>query len=230
MNDEHCNMAGHHDLDQAHRPRHGAVVLCGGESRRMGCDKASLQFADETLLAHTVRIVGQVAPLHNMVVVAAQGQRVPPLPEGVALIHDEQQGRGPLPAVAAGLRFLARRVDVAFVTACDVPLLKAALVERLFQAAVQEPAVDAVVPQDDERVYPLTAAYRTECARSLQNAIAAGYRSLQRALNSGEIRVRAVSTASLQDVDPTLESLINCNTQQELEAALEIVRRRSRNS
>ena len=37
-----------------------AIVLCGGRSRRMGRDKASLPFGTETLLERVVRIVSEV--------------------------------------------------------------------------------------------------------------------------------------------------------------------------
>ena len=50
----------------------GAVVLCGGESRRMGRPKAWLPFGPERLLQRVVRLVGTVA--HPVVVVAAPSQ------------------------------------------------------------------------------------------------------------------------------------------------------------
>ena len=63
--------------------RLGAVVLCGGESRRMGRAKAWLPFGSEVLLQRVVRLVGAVA--RPIVVVAAPGQQLPELPAGVAI-------------------------------------------------------------------------------------------------------------------------------------------------
>ena len=48
---------------------------------------------------------GEVA--RPIVVVAAPGQDVPPLPAEVAIVRDEEQGRGPLQGLAAGLQALA---------------------------------------------------------------------------------------------------------------------------
>jgi molybdenum cofactor guanylyltransferase len=70
--------------------RTGGIVLCGGESRRMGRPKAWLPFAGELMLPRVVRLLGEVvAPV---VVVAAPGQDVPPLPAGVEVVRDELLG------------------------------------------------------------------------------------------------------------------------------------------
>ena len=55
--------------------RSGAVVLCGGESRRMGRPKAWLEFGKEVMLERVVRLVSTVA--WPIVVVAAPGQDLP---------------------------------------------------------------------------------------------------------------------------------------------------------
>ena len=85
----------------------GAVVLCGGESRRMGQPKAWLEFGPERLLERVVRLVGTVA--RPIVVVAAPGQDLPPLPSHVSIVRDEVSGRGPLQGLAAGFAALGRR-------------------------------------------------------------------------------------------------------------------------
>src|SRR5262245_54263717 len=70
------------------------IVLCGGQSKRMGRPKAWLPFAGELMLPRVVRLLGEVvAPI---VVVAAPDQAVPPLPAHVAVVRDEAKGRGPL--------------------------------------------------------------------------------------------------------------------------------------
>src|SRR4051794_21124741 len=99
----------------------GGIVLCGGQSQRMGRPKAWLPFAGELLLPRVVRLVREaVAPV---VVVAAADQELPPLPDEVQVVRDEQKGRGPLQGLAAGLASLAGRVEAAYVSSCDVPFL-----------------------------------------------------------------------------------------------------------
>src|SRR5215475_5887673 len=100
-------------------PALGGVVLCGGQSRRMGRPKAWLPFGGELMLPRVVRLLGEaVAPL---VVVAAPGQDVPPLPTDVEIVRDPERGRGPLLGLAAGLAALRGRADVAYLSSCDAP-------------------------------------------------------------------------------------------------------------
>ena len=58
-----------------------------------------------------------------IVVVAAIGQELPDLPPDVIVTCDENEGRGPLEGLRAGLKALPEDVDAAYVTSCDVPLL-----------------------------------------------------------------------------------------------------------
>src|SRR5262245_54832974 len=102
----------------------GGVVLCGGQSQRMGRPKAWLPFGDETLLARVVRRVREVAS--PVVVVAAPDQDVPALARDVAIVRDPIAGLGPLQGIAAGLDALGDRVRAAFVSSTDVPFLEPA--------------------------------------------------------------------------------------------------------
>ena len=109
--------------------RVGGIVLCGGQSSRMGRPKAWLPFAGELMLPRVVRLVGEaVSPV---VVVAAPEQEVPPLPDEVAIVRDEERGRGPLAGLSAGLKALAGRAEAAYLSSCDVPFLRPAFVRRL---------------------------------------------------------------------------------------------------
>src|SRR3954452_13941182 len=95
----------------------GGVVLCGGQSSRMGRPKAWLPFGGELMLPRVVRLLGEaVAPL---VVVAAPGQDVPALSEKLEIVRDPKQGPGPLQGLAAGLAALRGRADAAYLSSCD---------------------------------------------------------------------------------------------------------------
>src|SRR6516225_8543681 len=100
----------------------GAIVVCGGESRRMGRPKAWLPFGSERMLERVVRLVSTAA--RPVIVVAAPDQELPPLPASVGLARDSVRGKGPLQGLAAGLTALPEDVELAYATATDVPFLQ----------------------------------------------------------------------------------------------------------
>ncbi|MDY3559734.1 molybdenum cofactor guanylyltransferase [Gemmata sp. JC673] len=104
----------------------GGIVLCGGKSARMGRAKAALPFGNELLLQRVVRAVRESTDL--VVVVAAPDQEIPPLPDGVPVVRDEVEGRGPLGGLVAGLTALDGACDAVYLSACDAPFLTPAFV------------------------------------------------------------------------------------------------------
>src|SRR5437016_10863619 len=109
--------------------RVAGIVLCGGQSKRMGRAKAWLPFGDELMLPRVVRLLGEA--VHPIVVVAAPEQDVPPLHSEIHIIRDEERGRGPLQGLKAGLEALRGKADAAYLSSCDVPFLMPAFVRRL---------------------------------------------------------------------------------------------------
>src|SRR5580700_6643343 len=109
--------------------RVGGIILCGGQSQRMGRAKAWLPFAGELMLPRVVRLLREA--VDPVVVVAAPDQEVPPLAADIAIVRDEEKGRGPLQGLAAGLAALEGRAEAAYLSSCDVPFLKPAFVRRL---------------------------------------------------------------------------------------------------
>lgn len=186
----------------------------------MGRDKASLPLGDESMLARVMRLIAEVVPREQFVLVAAAEQRLPPLPWEAIVVRDRVADQGPLPAIIEGLAALPTDVTAAFVTACDAPLLQPALVDRLFRLPSSED--DAVVPTEGERLHPLLAIYRPRVAEPLRRQLVAGTSSLHGALGASDLRVRRVPVGELRDVDAELRSLLNCNAWDDYEAVLNL--------
>ena len=137
----------------------------------MGQPKAWLPFGEQTMLQRVVDVLREV--VDPVVVVAAPDQQVPPVPEGVAIVRDAEEGLGPLAGLAAGLEALAETADAAYASSCDVPLLSGAFVQ-----AVSDRLGDAeiAIPREDQWHHPLAAVYRTSLAQRCRELIAGGRR------------------------------------------------------
>lgn len=195
----------------------GAIILCGGKSSRMGRDKATLPFGPELMLQRVVRLLSEVIDERNLVVVAAVGQRLPALPNGVSVTYDQHQGRGPLEGMSAGLDAVPRGVEVVYTTSCDVPLLNPAFVSRMCELLGH---YDIVVPTEGEQLHPLAAVYRSSISPIVHRLLQADRLRLQSLF--AETLTRFIPTDELRVVDPNLGTLMNLNDPENYLAALKI--------
>ena len=194
--------------------KHGALILCGGESSRMGVSKVTLPFGPETMLERVVRLIRPL--VSHMVVVGAPGQTFPTLPPDVVVAHDRREGRGPLEGLAVGLLALGDRVDVVLASGCDVPLLVPAFVERLFHRLGDH---QIAVPKEDKYYHPLAAVYRTSVLQSIEQLLAGD--RLRPFYLFEEADTLEVPVEQLRSVDPKLDTLRNLNCPEDYLAALE---------
>src|SRR5438067_13296800 len=176
----------------------GGVILCGGESKRMGRPKAWLPFGGELMLPRVVRLLGEAAA--PLVAVAAPGQDVPPLPPDVTIVRDDEKGRGPLQGLAAGLRALRGRADAAYASSCDVPFLRPAFVRRLIELLGDH---HICVPRVGDYHHPLAAVYRIEVADAVARLLAED--RLRPFYLFEAVPTRVVTAEELVDVDPTMQ-------------------------
>lgn len=198
---------------ESQRVNVAGIVLCGGQSSRMGRPKAWLPFAGEIMLPRVVRLLREV--VEPVVVVAAPSQDVPPLPAEVVVVRDEEQGRGPLQGLAAGLAALHGRADAAYLSSCDVPFLRPAFVGRLI-ALLGDNAI--CVPRVGDYHHPLAAVYRLVVEDTVRCLLAEN--RLRPFFLFEAVPTLVVEAAELADVDPTFQTLRNLNTPEEYEAAL----------
>ena len=192
----------------------GAIVVCGGQSRRMGRPKAWLPFGPEVLLQRVVRLVGQAAG--PIVVVAAPDQELPDLPPSILIARDPVSGRGPLQGLAAGLAALPDSVEFAYATATDVPFLASAWIDRLRELIGDH---DLAIPHADGYHHPLAALYRAPTALPAIESLLEADR-LRPFFLLEMVRARVVEVSELIDIDPDLQTLRNLNTPEDYERTL----------
>ena len=193
----------------------GGIVLCGGKSTRMGSPKALLPFGAETMLQRVVRLLATV--VSPIVAVAAPDQSLPELPPAVIVTRDEQEGRGPLEGLRAGLKALPGAVDAAYVTSCDVPLLVPGFVRHLIDLLGDD---DIAVMEIDGFPHPLSAVYRRGTLPHVEALLSQD--RLRPVFLFDAVRTRRVQPAEMISVDPQLLTLRNLNTREEYRQALAI--------
>ena len=196
------------------------IVLCGGNSSRMGQSKALLPFGNETMLQRVVRIMSDVSS--PIVVVKAENQSLPSLPDNILITQDRITDQGPLEGIRMGLDALIQNSDqaqvptAAYVTSCDVPLLEPAFVQAV--ATHLGDAEVAVVEEDGFR-HPLAAIYRTSVIPVIDSLLESGQR--RPLFLFDQVKTVTVSTQNLLSVDPNLSSLMNLNQPDDYLAALQ---------
>ncbi len=185
-----------------------AVILCGGQSRRMGRPKAALPWGERTMLEHVAGLLRQVPEVEHLVLVAAPAQPLPPLPWPAVVVRDRRPGLGPLEGLACGLRAAAELgCPSAYVTSCDVPALRPEFVRLVLDHLS---GGQAAVPVACGHKQVLAAAYRTELAEVIDELLEQGLQRPRDLL--ARINTAWVAEEDLRRADPELASLRNLNT------------------
>jgi molybdopterin-guanine dinucleotide biosynthesis protein A len=170
------------------------AVLCGGASRRMGRDKATL-VVDGEAMARRVSDALRAAGATGVVAIGGDPDELAAL--GLQVVPDDEPGAGPLAATITALR--SARAEVVVVLACDLltPSARAVttLVERLAEAG---PSTDAAIPVVDGVHQWTHAAWHRRALDALVAARASGATSLRRAAE--DLTIAAVSDLSPPDV------------------------------
>jgi molybdopterin-guanine dinucleotide biosynthesis protein A len=186
-----------------------AIILAGGKSSRMGRPKAMLPFDGEPLILHLVRRLKTL--FSRIVVVAAPGQELPPMP--VTVTRDEVPHQGPVGGIYYGLNEAAPALS--FVTSCDAPFLDLTLISHLLS---QAPGYDVVVPYWEQRLQPLQAVYRPTVLPFLKEQLERN--ELRPIFLYDKVRTRKISQEEVRRFDPDGFSFLNMNTGEDYEAAL----------
>jgi len=192
------------------------IILCGGRSRRMGKDKPTLPFGNETLIERTIGVLAQC--LSPLIVVAHENQLLPEFSENVRVMHDELPDKGPLGGLLTGLSELKKispATEKAFVSSCDAPFLKK---EFILELVSHSQGYEIAVPYDGKYHHSLSAVYHSRLVDKIRQLIEND--RLRPLFLFEESETNQVSCEDLKRVDPELDSLMNTNKPEEYEFAL----------
>lgn len=188
----------------------GAIVLAGGQGRRLTQKKGLLRIGGVPIVERVVQAAR--AAVGRVVVV---GNASTPLAADVATVDDETPGAGPCHGLWVGLRTVHR--PIAVVVAWDMPFVTADLLGYLVDVLDACQSAEAAVPRLGGRPQPLCAAYRQSCAQVLEH--------MQRGVNVAmrellaRLCVRWVDEVDLAAFGQPEKLLFNVNTPEDLALA-----------
>ena len=182
------------------------VVLAGGASRRMGRDKATLEYRGRSQVAIAFDLVARHC--QRAFVSVRPDQTNDPARAALPQIVDEIAGIGPIAGIAAAQ---AAHPDAAWlVVACDLPFLGDAAIARLV-AARGTRAIVAYRSAHDGLPEPLCAIYEPSTRAAILEAIARDRRCPRKFVIESGVPL-------LDQADPA--ALDNVNTPQDFESAV----------
>ena len=187
------------------------AIQAGGESRRMGSDKALLPFLGQPMI---LRLLNRLASIADEVLVTSNQ------PEnyrflGLSPIPDLLPGFGALGGLytalsAAGHPYVA-------VVACDMPFASPELF-AVELAILRETGADAVIPRSEAGTEPFHAVYRCDtCLPHVQAALDAGKRRVDAWFS--QVNIRYLAPPEYLPYDPDQRAFLNINTLEELKEA-----------
>jgi len=187
-----------------------AIALAGGQSSRMGQDKALLELDGIPLIQRTCQIARQCADPVCVVTPWAERYRSI-LPADCQFIQEtwqpgETKPHGPLVGFAQALTHV--QTEWVLLLACDLPHLRLEVLQN-WTAELENASVEtiALLPKNPQGWWePLCGFYRCRCLPELTAFIQTGGRSFQKWLAN-----QPVQELTLEDT----QLLFNCNTPEE---------------
>ncbi len=186
------------------------VILAGGQSRRMGREKALLPLPGNeriTFVEHLVTLLNGFCS--EVVLVARDGSQASELAgSGRRIVLDEASGVGPLMGLYSGLKAIG--ASHALVTAVDMPFVQPSVISFL----LAQPLDDALlVPMVHDVAQVMLAVYPRTSISLIRDRLREGRRDPRSLLTVA--KVRYIEEAQLRVYDPQLRSFVNVNTPQE---------------
>lgn len=155
--------------EPAGRRRTAALILAGGQSRRMGSDKTVLELGGQTLLSRAAQFWQNAGGVDLVLAAVGTKEHLLSLPAGVTAVYDAYPGAGPMAGLHAA--FSQTDAELLYVSAVDMPFLTP-------EAILPPPPKDAIVYTKNGRPEPLFGVYRRTALPAIEAALRDGRRKM----------------------------------------------------
>lgn len=193
--------------------KRGAIILAGGDSKRLGSPKALLKFQDCTLIELIVRCLGEY--FDQLTLVTDRPDLYDHLPVTITGDLIKTDKKSPLRGIHAGLS--SSSLPYQFVAACDMPFLNLDLINYMEKFTND---YDAVVPRIGDYFQPLHSYYNRSCVEVIERQVKSGHYKVTDFYN--QLNIKYIGEEEIKNFDPQQRSFININLWSDYEAALKI--------
>jgi molybdopterin-guanine dinucleotide biosynthesis protein A len=189
------------------------AIQAGGQSRRMGRDKALIPLGGVPLIERVLTLAQNL----GTEVLITTNQPGPLRYLGVSLVSDRVPGQGTLPGLQTALE--SAHHDRVLVLACDMPFLNRSLLSYMIDLDTD---ADVVMPRWKQEWEPFHAIYRpSTCLPAIEASLQAGEHRMISFLN--RIRTHSIDEGLIREYDPDGLSFFNINSPADLGTAEEII-------
>lgn len=183
------------------------VILAGGQSRRMGSNKAFIEIDGVPIIE---RALGVFKAVFDDVFIAA-GDVLLYANLDTRVVADVFPGAGGIGGVYTAL--FHSTDNMVFVAACDMPFLDPACIKRVLDEKKVMGRFEAAAPFIGNRAHPMHALYSRRCMKPIEAMIKEGNLRINDLLS--RIRVKQLTEEAFGGL-PIAESVENVNTREEL--------------
>ena len=186
-------------------------IQAGGQSSRMGEDKALKMFLGRALIQ---RVIERLSPIADEVIVTTNHPEAYSFLD-LRLISDLKPGRGALGGLYTAIASASH--PIVAVVACDMPFASATFIETASRILIEEEA-DVVIAKSNEGYEPLHAIYRRDtCLPAIEASIEADQWKVIAWFP--QVKVRVLTPEELKHLDPAGLAFWNVNTPEEFAKA-----------
>jgi molybdopterin-guanine dinucleotide biosynthesis protein A len=192
----------------------GYIILAGGKSKRLGRNKINEVIGGITLLNRVINVLS--AFNGEIILVTAKDSSMPDTftYTKISKVQDLYPGKGMIGGIITGLA--ASKNFYNLVVAADMPFLNPALIHYMISNAKGN---DLVAYKNQNDLEPLHAIYTKNCLPILEEIMLEDRRIFELL---GQVKVRYLSSAEINQYDPKKISFFNVNTESDLRIANEI--------
>ncbi len=202
---ETANWIGYFRVMDNHRHEVAAFVLAGGQSTRMGRDKALVEFQGITLLERAIRSCKVVS---SDVWIIGKSEKYRQFGQ---TLEDIYLDCGPLGGIHAAL--VNSTANCNLVLAVDMPFLSPEFLTFLIKQAQASEAV-ATVPEADDRLQPLCAVYKRQFLEVAERALVSGKNKITPLF--AEVKTQVIGHHDLESAGFSSSIFKNWNTPDDL--------------